>query len=640
MCGIIGGIRCELQNVRNGLQSMEHRGPNDFGLEEVDPGIVIGHRRLSIVDLSPNGRQPMHTADGRASITFNGEIYNYQALKAELADKYPFRSTTDTEVLLYGYEEWGIEGLLSRAQGMFAFAIYDREDCTLYLARDRFGKKPLFYTSKSVPFAFASTLPALLECIGQVPELNPFALDDYLTYMCVPGEETIFQDIHKLPPASYLIYRNGECRIAKYWRLSYAEKSKMSETEAIDEMDRLVRDAVRSRMISDVPLGAFLSGGVDSSLVVGVMASISERPITTVTMGFDESRFDERQYARLVSERWGTRHHEEIIQPDTASVLPELVYHAGEPLADSSMLPTYYVAQLARKHLTVVLNGDGGDELFAGYARPMVEKLASPFRRIVPGPIRRSLSGLVEGGGKPRLRSLSAVKQIIQAGSRPPRDSFIFDRALRSCREELYTRQFREALGGYHPDEIYRSVWDGADAQDTVDRMMYGDLMTYLPDELLVKMDTMTMAHSIEARSPLLDTRLAEFSVTLPSGLKTKNLQTKYLLKKLAERYVPREVLYRPKKGFNMPMSDWIRGELNGLVKETLLSETCRSRGYFRQATIRHWLDEHERGAADHGQKLWSLFMLELWFRMFIDRSLKRTVSLSSMVSSEFISMG
>ncbi|MDQ1910392.1 asparagine synthase (glutamine-hydrolyzing) [Paenibacillus sp. GD4] len=630
MCGIVGGINYSLETLYKGLQLMEHRGPDDYGLEEVAPGLVLGHRRLAIVDLSRNGRQPMQTEDGLVSITFNGEIYNYPELKKELAPRYPFRSTTDTEVLLYGYVEWGMEGLLERAQGMFAFALYDQRKETLYLARDRFGKKPLFYTHEGGRLLFSSTLPSLLGCNGRVPEINPLALDDYLTYMCVPGEKTIFQGVHKLPPASFLTYRRGSCSIRPYWNLSFASKVKMSEEEVLDELDRLVRSAVRRRMISDVPLGAFLSGGVDSSLVVGVMATLSDKPVKTITMGFDEAQFDERAEARLVSERWGTAHHEEVIRPQTSAILPELIYHAGEPLGDSSMLPTYYVAKLARKHLTVVLNGDGGDELFAGYARPMVERLASPYRSLVPAPIRRQLHALLEGGGKPRLRSLSAMKQVIRAGARSARDSFIFDRALRSSRSELYTAEYRSQLAGYHPDQVYQAVWDRAEAKDNVDQAMYGDLMTYLPDELLVKMDTMTMAHSLEARSPLLDTELAEFSARIPSPLKTKHFQTKYLLKKLSERYVPKEVLYRPKKGFNMPMSAWLRGELNGLVRETLLSEKLNARGYFNRAVIRRWLEEHEQGKADHGQKLWSLFILELWFLMFVDGKLKRSDALVS----------
>ncbi len=632
MCGIIGGYAYTFQDVVSGLQKMEHRGPDDYGIAAAGDGWVFGHRRLSIVDLSKNGVQPMQTADGRVSITFNGEIYNFPELKARLVSKYAFRSTADTEVLLYGYLEWGMEGLLSRIQGMFAFALYDREDESLFLARDRFGKKPLFYSGEGGRFIFSSTLPALLACAGRTPAINPQALDNYLTYMCVPGEETIFAGIYKLPPASWLHYKGGRMQIRPYWSLSFAEKAKLSEPEVLDEMDRLVKQAVRSRMMSDVPLGAFLSGGVDSSLVVGVMASLSEKPVTTITMGFEESAFDERGYARMVSRKWGTIHHEEVIRPDTAAVLPELVFHAGEPLADSSMVPTYYVAKAAGKHLTVVLNGDGGDELFAGYARPMVERMASSFRAVVPGAIRRQLSEIVGGGGKPRLRTLSAVKQVIEAGARSPKDNFIFDRALRSHREVLYSASFRSTLAGYHPDRVYQAAWDASDAADNVDRMMHGDLTTYLPDELLVKMDTMTMAHSMEARSPLLDTRLAEFAAQLPSALKTKHFQTKYLLKKLAERYVPKEVLYRPKKGFNMPMSAWIRGDLNGLVKDTILSDVSSARGWFNRAVIRRWIEEHERGTHDHGQKLWSLLMLELWFLMFVDGKLKRSDALAASV--------
>ncbi len=628
MCGIIGGINCSLEQIRSGMEWMEHRGPDDSGLERVAEDVVFGHRRLAIVDLTRSGRQPMSTADGAVSLTFNGEIYNFMELKKQLIHKYPFATATDTEVLLYGYMEWGMQGLLRRIQGMFAFALYDRRRSVLFAARDRFGKKPLYYTETGGGLRFSSTLPSLLGTMRGTPELNPQALDDYLTYMCVPGSKTMFQGISKLPPATYMSFEQGELKLYRYWDLPFDQKVDLSEREVIDELDRLVRDAVSSRLISDVPLGAFLSGGVDSSLVVGVMASVSDRPVTTVTMGFADTAFDERDYARLVSRRWGTVHHEEVIEPNTAAVLPELVYHAGEPLADSSALPTYYVAKLARKHLTVVLNGDGGDELFAGYARPMVERLASPYRELVPGSIRRSLGAIVSGGGKPKLRSLSAARQVLRAGASTARDAFVFDRALRSHREELYGPQLTGMLDGYHPDQVYRQMWDRAAARDSADRAMYGDLMTYLPDELLVKMDTMTMAHSLEARSPLLDTRLAEFSAKLPSQLKTKGFQTKYLLKKLAERYVPSEVLYRPKKGFNMPMSAWLRGELRGLVRETLLSEKAAARGYFKTETIRRWLEEHDSGKQDHGQKLWSLLILELWFLMFVDKQLTRSDSL------------
>jgi asparagine synthase (glutamine-hydrolysing) len=609
---------------------MHARGPDAGGILEAGDGFLFGHRRLSILDLSDSANQPMQTPDGRVTVVFNGEIYNFQELRKELAPVFRFRTTGDTEVLLHGYLKWGMEGLLARIHGMFAFALYDREKGELYLARDRFGKKPLYYADMNGGFLFASTLPALLACAGTTPDIHPRALDNYLTYMCVPGEDTIFEGIRKLPPAHWLRFRDGRLEIRRYWDLSFEEKTPMSESEMLDELDRLVQDAVRSRLISDVPLGAFLSGGVDSSLVVGVMARLSSQPVTTVTVGFAEENFDERKYARMVSQRCGTIHHEEVVRPNAAADLPELIYHAGEPLADSSMLPTYYAAKAAARHLKVVLNGDGGDELFAGYARPMVERLAAQWRTYVPGPIRRQLSDMLSRKGKPRIRALSAVKQIVEAGARAPRDNFIFDRALRSHRDVLYTAGFRSRVADYHPDLVYQSVWDRAKAADDVDRMMYGDLMTYLPDELLVKMDTMTMACSIEARSPLLDTKLAEFSAQIPSALKTKSFQTKYLLKKLAERYVPKEVLYRPKKGFNMPMSEWIRGDLNGVVREIILSDKAAGRGYFNRAVIRKWLEEHEQRSQDHGQKLWSLFVLELWFLMFVDGSLKRTDSLAS----------
>lgn len=631
MCGIAGTVRRSAgrEQVCRALDTMISRGPDAHGIWERD-GVTLGHRRLSILDLSDKGRQPMTDPSQRVAVTFNGEIYNYRELRDVLEGTYRFQTDTDTEVLLAGYLAWGMEELLRQVRGMFAFGLWDERNKTLYLARDPFGKKPLYYLRDSSSFAFASTMNALLCFLARTPDVDSLALDDYLTYMAVPGEQSIFCGIRKLLPAHFGVYRDGRWSTHRYWQLSHADPLDITEQEALDEVDRRLTNAVRRRLMSDVPIGAFLSGGVDSSLVCAMMARQMDEPITTLTMGFEDARFDERPYARLVSTRYQTRHQEQILQEEMWPLIPSILHEFGEPFADSSALPTYMVSKFAKEHVTVVLNGDGGDELFAGYARPLVEVMARRYRRVVPAFVRGPIGAALQGREKMRPRFASGVKQVLEAGQGSARDMFVFDRALRSYRDGLYSDEFSARLDGHHPDEWYHRIWDESDGPTDVDKVLYGDAMTYLPDELLPKMDAMTMAHSLEARSPLLDVDLAEFVARIPYGLKIQGFDTKVLLKKLALRYVPREVVYRPKKGFNMPLAHWLTTVLKEPVEDVLFSKAALSRGFFRPDQVRTLVNAHLEGKRDHAQQIWSLFNLELWFRMYIDRDLSPDLPIAS----------
>ena len=593
---------------------MRHRGPDAEGVTSQGMAALI-FRRLAIIDLSPEGNQPMSNETGDVWIVFNGEIYNFPSLRAELEERHRFHSRTDTEVLLHGYEEWGIEGLLRRIDGMFAFALWDNTRQELFLARDRLGKKPLYYAQNGL-FAFASTLNALKELLPEQPEIDPVALDQYLVYQAVPAPRTIYAGIDTLPPAHYAHWRAGQAlEVRRYWQISYARKQRRDEGDLLAELDTLVRAAVERRLLSDVPLGAFLSGGVDSSLIVAVMSDLGAGPVEAVSVGFDDPQYDERPYARMVAERWSAHLHEHVMQADEVQNLPGIVWHYGQPLADVSIVPTYAVARAAKAHVTVVLNGDGGDEAFAGYARPIVTRAAEQFRAWIPTPMRGAAGGVMGLAGK-------RGRMLAQAVGKSAQEAFIYDRGLRGLRPDLYTPAFLARLEGAHPDTHYREVWQEADGPTDVDRALYGDLTTYLPDQLLVKMDVSTMAHSVEARSPLLDVRLIEFAATIPSDQLTRGFRTKYLLKKLAERYVPREVLYRRKRGFVMPASQWLRRDLAPHLRALLLGPAFTGRALFQSDVLNRMVDEHLTGRCDWGSPLWTLMVLEIWYRLFVDGTL------------------
>jgi asparagine synthase (glutamine-hydrolysing) len=629
MCGIVGHVgpraRALEGRVLASRDAMTHRGPDDAGLW-TDDHATLAARRLSILDLSPSGHLPMASADGRHVIVFNGAIYNYVELRAELAREVPFRSSGDTEVILQGFRVWGWDRLLDQLDGMFAFALWDSRERTLYAARDRMGEKPFFYGRHDDGLSFASTLTALMQLRGGAPIVDVRALDAYLTYQAVPAPLAMFEGSAQLPPAHELRFSpdTGELRVSRYWDLRFAPKQRVSEREALDRIDEIVRHSVAQRLRSDVPTGTLLSGGVDSSLVTAIASQESGRTIDAVTMGFHDTQFDERPFARTVAARHGVTLHEEVLSPRVAKDLPAIVWQYGQPLADVSIVPNYYMARAARRFMTVALVGDGADEAFGGYARPMVERAAHVYRALLPSPMRRALGAML--GDRPGTRSDGFRRKLAllaDAGAHSAADAFTYDRAFRRLRDESYDPRLLAALDGWHPDSLYRDAWSHAAAADDVDRALYGDITTYLPDQLLAKADASAMAHSLE------------YAATLPTSLRLKGWTTKYLLKRVAERYVPREALHRRKRGFVMPASQWLRGDLAPFARATLGSARFLDRGWLNPDAVRRLLAEHASGTRDWGQQLWTLMILEIWARLALDGSLAPSDSLDVHVLAE-----
>ncbi|MGA2706441.1 MAG: asparagine synthase (glutamine-hydrolyzing) [Isosphaeraceae bacterium] len=638
MCGIAGILDLKGRAVEQPLLErlcacLAHRGPDDEGFH-VEGNVALGQRRLSIIDLSSGG-QPMSNEDGTVWVTFNGEIYNFLALRAELeAHGHRFATRSDTEVIVHAFEQYGT-GCLQRFRGMFAFAIWDQKRRLLFLARDRVGKKPLFYARADGQFVFASELQALLQHPGVRcgREPDPAALDEYLTYGYIPAPGTAFRNVFKLPPAHFLTLElpeeegvgAAEPKVEPYWRLEYTPKLDLDEDEAAEGLLEVLTEAVRLRLIADVPLGALLSGGVDSSVVVALMSRLSDRPVKTFSIGFDEKAFNELPYARLVARRYGTDHHELIVRARALDVLPTLVRHYGEPFADSSAVPSYHVAQLTRRHVTVALNGDGGDECFAGYERYLGSGLAERYQRI-PRPVRvgmiEPLAALIPGT-LPRRNRLSQAKRFLQVAAQP-----LARRYLRwvtyftpEQKQGLYTPEFRARLG-----EREAGAWllrQFADVRregcNHLDALLATDVRSYLPYDLLVKMDIATMASSLEARSPFLDHQVMEFAARLPARYKLRGTTLKYLLKKVARKLLPAEILDRRKMGFGMPVGNWMRGELRPLLDDVLLSPRALARGYFRPEAVRQLVKENAQGPHDHSNQLWALLWLELWHQEFLD---------------------
>ncbi|HEX3248835.1 MAG TPA: asparagine synthase (glutamine-hydrolyzing) [Pyrinomonadaceae bacterium] len=628
MCGIAGFVdRWTAGEARAGeeraaiLQRMcdviKHRGPDDSGYMK-QTGVALGMRRLSIIDLA-GGHQPISGEDGSVTIVFNGEIYNFLEIKPKLeARGHRFKTNSDTEAIVHGYEEYGPE-CLKELRGMFAFAIWDERAHSLFVARDRAGKKPLYYTvTPSGTFVFGSELKVLLEHPEVEPEIDPQALDAYLTLGYVPDPLSIFKQVYKLPPGHYLIFSQGQVRVSRYWDFEFRPSAARSEEDYLEELRVLLDESVRLRLISDVPLGAFLSGGIDSSSVVALMARHTAQPVKTFSIGFHEDSYNELKYARLTAEKFGTDHHEFFVTPDICSIVDELVWHFDEPFADSSAIPTYMVSKLARDHVTVVLSGDGGDELFAGYTRYVVDSKRRSFdhlpkvlREGLMRPLSQHLPHATWGRNYLHNVSLDPLARYL--------DSVSVFTALN--RRSLYTQDFKRSLdSGNYPARLFQQLIAELPSEDPLERLLYLDSKTYLPGDILTKVDRMSMAVSLEARAPLLDHKLIEFVASIPASLKLAGWETKYLLKKAVQDLVPAEILHRPKQGFGVPIQEWINQQLRSRLRETLTESRTRQRGYLDARYVDVLLDEHERGRRDHSMQLWSLFMLELWQRQFLDQ--------------------
>jgi len=639
MCGIggflwLGAGRPSFdvdQRLWSMIAPLRHRGPDDQGVWS-DGVCGLAHARLSIIDLTPGGHQPMGSIDGRVWLSFNGEIYNFQELRAELQAKgYTFRSQSDTEVVIYGYLAWGAR-VIDRLRGMFAFALWDSAEKKLLLARDRFGKKPLYYTQVGNLLLFGSEIKAILTWpqVERTPDY--VAIDQYLTLQYVPAPRTAFAGISKLRHAHYLMVERSHAGWVVHDQVQYwdppapkAVKTRATTQDLAAELVDRLTEAVKLRMISDVPLGAFLSGGVDSSAIVALMAGLGTGPVKTFSIGFPNKEYDETRYARMVAERYATDHEEMIVEPDAISVIPRLVWHYGEPFADPSAVPTYYVSEIARRKVTVALNGDGGDEAFMGYGRYDSMRRISRFDWMPPAMRKLSAFGISKLPSAVHQRygnRLAAFGDLIASPDRRASQRYAFT----IC----YFMDYQKRQG-YTPamaDFLARSALDLLEpyfdaAPSLVSGANWADIHTYLPDDLMVKVDIASMAHGLESRSPLLDHVFMEWAMTIPESEKMAGGVTKALFKKAMEPYLPHELLYRPKMGFGAPVDHWFRAELKEMAHDVLLSDSATARNIFRKDYVQQHLNEHMSGEYNHQYRLWALLMLELWFRMWVDQPLE-----------------
>ena len=626
MCGIAGftgfaagtGVVEREALLDRMCRAIVHRGPDEQGTV-VKGRAALGMRRLSIIDLA-GGQQPIFGCTDRYAVVFNGEIYNYRRVRNDLeARGHVFKTNSDTESIVHAYEEYGAD-CVRHLRGMFAFAVYDFAEEKLFIARDRVGEKPLFYAmTPQGGFVFGSELKVLLEHPDVSRDIDHGALDAYLGLGYVPEEFCIFKSVRKLQPGHWLEVSSNGVRVERYWDFRPGNTVVRDESELIETLREKIREAVEIRLVSEVPLGAFLSGGVDSSTIVATMSALSAEPVKTFSIGFDEDSYNELRFARMAAKAFGTDHREFIVTPDLVDVVDELVWNFDEPFADSSALPTFMVSKLAREHVTVVLSGDGGDELFGGYTRYAVERGRSPFERL-PKMFRQNL-----------LRPLSVVlphgsfgRNFLYNVSLDPVDRYFDsvspfgDLKKRSLYSTTHRSSLNGGLGG--GKQTFREVAERAGDCDPLERLMYLDSKTYLPGDILTKVDRMSMAASLEARVPLLDHELIEFVETIPAEYKLRGSESKYILKKAMEGIVPREILYREKQGFGVPIREWINERLKDRMLGTLLEPRTMQRGYFEKSYVETLIGEHAKGRRDHSHPLWALWMLELWHRRYIDK--------------------
>jgi len=621
VCGIAGKVSTVGAVPERLVEAMcerqVHRGPDSRGIFRAD-GVGLGIQRLRVIDLE-TGDQPVYNEDRSVAVILNGEIYNYRELRRDLEHRgHSFSTKGDTEVIAHLYEELG-PGLVHQLQGMFAFAVWDERTRRLLLARDRVGKKPLFYAQGDGWLSFASELAALMVDEDIPRRIDPSSIDCYLAYGYIPAPWSIWRDGRKLPPAHTLLWENGKVNLERYWQLDYSEKLSDDPGELEEELRRLVGDAVRRRMIADVPLGAFLSGGVDSSIVVSEMAAASSQPVKTFSIGFAEEEYDELPRARVIAERFATDHHELVVEPDAVGLAPKLVRHYGEPYADSSAIPTFYLAEMTRRDVTVALNGDGGDESFAGYLRHVANSMTAHLPPAL-GRMGAAVGELIPAANGSRTRIGHAKRLLASLEAEPiaryTRHVSIFDV---DDREQVMDPSFRRDLDVARAPEVIAGPWRAASGRSRLDTLLEVDVSTYLPEDLLVKADIATMAHSLEARSPLLDPTVMEFAASLPPRRKARLAQKKWLLRRAYRGRVPDGILDGAKRGFGVPLADWFRGDLRDFTRDTLLDSRSLGRSYVSAPHVESLIDSHQAGARDRSFQLWALLMLELWHREFVD---------------------
>ena len=627
MCGISGlfdtlGTRDFARDLATRINNIQaHRGPDEDDVH-LEPGLALGHRRLSVIDLA-TGKQPLFNEDGSVGIVFNGEIYNYRELVPELkALGYHFRTRSDTEVIVHAWQAWG-EACLHRLRGMFAFALWDRKRQTLFLARDRMGVKPMHYAwLPDGSFIFGSELKVLTAHPGFARDIDPLAVEDYFSFGYVPDPRCIYRNAHKLPAAHALTLRRGDAERAvpqPYWDVHFTHDNPISQADAEAELRDRVRESVRLRMVADVPLGAFLSGGVDSSAVVATMAGLSSTPVHTCAIGFDDPRFNESAFAQMVADRYHTDHRLEVVKGDDFDLIDTLAWLYDEPFADSSALPTYRVCQMARKHVTVALSGDGGDESLGGYRRYRMHLGEERVRNLLPHGLRRPLFGALgqvypKADWAPRpLRAKTTFQAMAMDSVQAYHHSMSHLRA--DQRRALFSPTFQRSLGGYSALEVFHQHAQNAQTDDPLALIQYLDYKTWLIGDINTKVDRASMAHSLEVREPLMDHMLVEWLATLPSSLKIHAGEGKYVLKKAFEPLLPHDVLYRPKMGFSVPLASWLRGPLKQRMQESVLSPRMCDSGYFNTATLEALIKEHLGGHHDHSTALWMLIMFDAFLR-------------------------
>ncbi|MBT9501003.1 MAG: amidotransferase 1, exosortase A system-associated [Burkholderiaceae bacterium] len=630
MCGITGIFDTRGQReidpaalARMNL-SQQHRGP-DEGSVHIEPGVGLGHRRLSIIDVA-TGQQPLFNEDGSVVIVYNGEIYNYQSLIPELqALGHVFHTKSDTEVIVHAWEAWG-EACVTRFRGMFAFALWDRNQQTFFMARDRLAVKPMYYALlDDGQLLFGSELKSLLAHGGLKRDMDPLAVEEYFALGYVAEPRTIFKQAKKLPPAHTLCIRRGEPvgDPKEYWDVNFTLNSTIGADEACATLEEKLRESVRLRMIAEVPLGAFLSGGVDSSAVVAMMAGLSDAPVNTCSIAFDDPAFNEAAFAQTVADRYKTAHSVEMVKSDDFDLIDTLARLYDEPYADSSAIPTYRVCQLARKHVTVALSGDGGDETFGGYRRYRMHLLEERMRSAMPDSLRRPLFGML-GRVYPKADWAPRVfraKTTFEGMARNSVEAYFHTMSILRdpMRDQLFSTRFKTDIAGYTAQEVFERHAKRAGTDDPLALIQYLDLKTYLVGDINTKVDRASMAHSLEVREPLMDHELVEWMATLPSSLKIRGQEGKYVLKKAMEPHLPSDILYRPKMGFAVPLARWFRGPLKERMRQAVLGPRLAETGWFNRDYLEHLIDAHLAGTRDYSAPLWTLMMFEAFLRQVLD---------------------